>query len=108
MSRSLRNRKNRVRFTTPWTRRDHWPGADAGRGTNRDEAYRDAPPDIKGTVLMASNSMKKNITKAIAELTGGASELPSPQRVLGLNTGDGTGWFQLVSTQIRVLSSRFV
>jgi VWFA-related protein len=48
---------------------------DTERGTNRDEAYWDAPPDIIGTLLMARNAMKKNITKAIAEMTGGEYEL---------------------------------
>lgn len=45
------------------------------RGANRDEAYWDAPPDIIGTLLMARNAMKKNITKAIAEMSGGEYEL---------------------------------
>src|SRR3984957_12266889 len=44
---------------------------DTGRGSNRDEAYWDAPPDIKGTLLMARNAMKKNITRTIASMTGG-------------------------------------
>jgi VWFA-related protein len=48
---------------------------DTERGVNRDEAYWDAPPDIIGTLLMARNAMKKNITKAIAEMTGGEYEL---------------------------------
>jgi len=48
---------------------------DTERGVNRDEAYWDAPPDIKGTLLMARNAMKKNITKAIAEMSGGEYEL---------------------------------
>ena len=48
---------------------------DTERGANRDEAYWDAPPDIKGTLLMARNAMKKNITKAIVEMTGGEYEL---------------------------------
>jgi VWFA-related protein len=48
---------------------------DTERGANRDEAYWDAPPDIIGTLLMARNAMKKNITKAIAEMTGGEYEL---------------------------------
>jgi VWFA-related protein len=48
---------------------------DTERGTNRDEAYWNAPPDIIGTLLMARNAMKKNITKAIAEMTGGEYEL---------------------------------
>jgi VWFA-related protein len=44
---------------------------DTERGSNRDEAYWDAPPDIIGTLLMARNAMKKNITQAIAAMTGG-------------------------------------
>jgi VWFA-related protein len=48
---------------------------DTERGANRDEAYWDAPPDIIGTLLMARNAMKKNITKSIAEMTGGEYEL---------------------------------
>ena len=48
---------------------------DTERGANRDEAYWDAPPDIIGTLLMARNAMKKNITKAIAGMTGGEYEL---------------------------------
>jgi VWFA-related protein len=48
---------------------------DTERGTNRDEAYWNAPPDIIGTLLMARNAMKKNITKAIAEMTGGEYQL---------------------------------
>jgi len=48
---------------------------DTERGTNRDEAHWNAPPDIIGTLLMARNAMKKNITKAIAEMTGGEYEL---------------------------------
>lgn len=47
---------------------------DTERGANRDEAYWDAPPDIIGTVLMARNALKKNITKTIAEMTGGEYE----------------------------------
>jgi VWFA-related protein len=44
---------------------------DTERGANRDEAYWDAPPDIIGTLLMARNAMKKNITRTIAAMTGG-------------------------------------
>ena len=53
---------------------------DTERGTNRDEAYWDAPPDIIGTLLMARNAMKKNITRAIAEMTGGEYELFSTRK----------------------------
>jgi VWFA-related protein len=48
---------------------------DTERGANRDEAHWDAPPDIIGTLLMARNAMKKNITRAIASMTGGEYEL---------------------------------
>jgi VWFA-related protein len=48
---------------------------DTERGLNRDEAYWDAPPDIVGTLLMARNSLKKNITRTIAEMTGGEYQL---------------------------------
>jgi VWFA-related protein len=48
---------------------------DAERGLNRDEAYWDAPPDIIGTLLMARNAMKKNVTRTIAAMTGGEYEL---------------------------------
>lgn len=44
---------------------------DTERGANRDQAYWDAPPDLIGTLLMARNAIKKNITKAIAWLSGG-------------------------------------
>lgn len=53
---------------------------DTERGANRDEAYWDAPPDIIGTLLMARNAMKKNVTKAIAEMTGGEYELFTTRR----------------------------
>ncbi len=48
---------------------------DTERGSNRDEAYWNAPPDIIGTLLMARNAMKRNVTKAVAEMTGGEYEL---------------------------------
>jgi VWFA-related protein len=48
---------------------------DTERGSNRDEAHWNAPPDIIGTLLMARNAMKKNITRTIAEMTGGEYEL---------------------------------
>jgi VWFA-related protein len=44
---------------------------DTERGSNRDEAYWDAPPDIVGTLLMARSAMKKNIAKTVAAMTGG-------------------------------------
>jgi VWFA-related protein len=48
---------------------------DTERGLNRDEAYWNAPPDIIGTLLMARNAMKKNVTRTIAAMTGGEYEL---------------------------------
>src|SRR6202041_776106 len=45
------------------------------RGSNRDEAYIDAPPDIVGTLMMARSAMKKNIAKTIAAMTGGEYQL---------------------------------
>ncbi len=48
---------------------------DTERGSNRDEAYWDAPPDIIGSLLMARNAMKRNVTQAVAEMTGGEYEL---------------------------------
>jgi VWFA-related protein len=48
---------------------------DTEKGLNRDEAHWDAPPDIIGSLLMIRNSMKKNITKTIAAMTGGEYEL---------------------------------
>jgi VWFA-related protein len=48
---------------------------DTERGSNRDEAFWNAPPDIQGALLMARQAMKKNIPKAIAAMTGGEYEL---------------------------------
>jgi VWFA-related protein len=48
---------------------------DTERGSNRDEAHWNAPPDIVGTLLMARNAMKKNITRTMAAMTGGEYEL---------------------------------
>jgi VWFA-related protein len=53
---------------------------DTERGSNRDEAYWDAPPDIQGALLMARHAMKKNIPKAIAAMTGGEYELFSSRK----------------------------
>jgi VWFA-related protein len=44
---------------------------DTERGSNHDEAYWDAPPDIIGSLQMARYAMTKNATKAIAAMTGG-------------------------------------
>jgi VWFA-related protein len=53
---------------------------DTEKGLNRDEAYWDAPPDIIGTLLMARNAMKKNITRTIAGMTGGEYKLFTSQK----------------------------
>jgi len=47
---------------------------DTERGSNRDEAYWNAAPDIQGALLMARHALKKNIPKAIAAMTGGEYE----------------------------------
>lgn len=47
---------------------------DTERGSNHDEAYWDAPPDIIGSLLMARQAMRKNATKTIAAMTGGVYE----------------------------------
>jgi VWFA-related protein len=47
---------------------------DTERGSNRDEAYWGAPPDIQGALLMARHAMKKNMPKTIAAMTGGEYE----------------------------------
>jgi VWFA-related protein len=44
---------------------------DTERGSNHDEAYWNAPPDIIGSLRMARQSMRKNTTRAIAAMTGG-------------------------------------
>jgi VWFA-related protein len=48
---------------------------DTERGSNRDETFWNARPDIQGALLMARQAMKKNIPKAIAAMTGGEYEL---------------------------------
>jgi len=44
---------------------------DTERGSNHDEAYWDAPPDLIGSLAMARQAMRKNTTKTIAAMTGG-------------------------------------
>ncbi len=53
---------------------------DTERGSNRDEAYWDARPDIVAPLLMARQAMKKNTPKAIAAMTGGEYELFSSRK----------------------------
>jgi VWFA-related protein len=47
---------------------------DTERGSNRDEAHWDAPPDVQGALLMAVAAMKKNVSQAIATMSGGEYE----------------------------------
>ncbi len=53
---------------------------DTERGSNRDEAYWNAPPNVVAPLLMARQAMKKNIPKAIAAMTGGEYELFSSRK----------------------------
>lgn len=48
---------------------------DTERGSNRDETFWGAPPDIQGVFLMALAAMKKNVSQAIATMSGGEYEL---------------------------------
>jgi len=48
---------------------------DTERGSNRDEASWGAPPNIQGPLLMARAAMKKNVSQAIASMSGGEYEL---------------------------------
>ena len=48
---------------------------DTERGSNRDEAYWGAPPDVTGPFLMARQAMRKNTAKALVTMTGGEYEL---------------------------------
>ena len=47
---------------------------DTERGSNHDEAYWDAPPDILGSLMMARQALRTNTTKTIAAMTGGEYE----------------------------------
>ncbi len=53
---------------------------DTERGSNRDEAYWNAPPNVVAPLLMARQAMKKNIPKTIAAMTGGEYELFSSRK----------------------------
>ena len=53
---------------------------DTGRGANPDEAYWNAPADLLAPLLMARNAMKKNVTKTIAQMTGGEFEVFTSHR----------------------------
>jgi VWFA-related protein len=48
---------------------------DTERGSNRDETFWGAPPDLQGAFLMALAAMKKNMPEAIASMSGGEYEL---------------------------------
>jgi hypothetical protein len=48
---------------------------DTERGSNRDETFWGAPPDLQGAFLMALAAMKKNVPEAIASMSGGEYEL---------------------------------
>jgi VWFA-related protein len=48
---------------------------DTERGSNRDEAHWDAPLDLNGALLMAMAAMEKNVSQAIASMSGGEYEL---------------------------------
>ncbi len=48
---------------------------DTERGSNRDETFWGAPPDVQGVFLMALAAMKKNASQAIASMSGGEYEL---------------------------------
>jgi len=48
---------------------------DTERGSNRDETFWGARPDLQGAFLMALAAMKKNVTGAIASMSGGEYEL---------------------------------
>lgn len=53
---------------------------DTERGSNPDEAHWDAPPDVTGVLLMARAAMKRNVTQAIASMSGGEYALFSSQK----------------------------
>ena len=53
---------------------------DTERGSNPYEAHWNAPPDITGVLLLARAAMKRNVTQAIASMSGGEYELFSSQK----------------------------
>jgi VWFA-related protein len=53
---------------------------DTERGSNRDEAHWNAPPDWLGTLMMVRAAMEKNVTHAIAAMSGGEYELFSSRK----------------------------
>ncbi len=53
---------------------------DTERGSNRDEAYWNAPPDLLALLVMARHAMEKNAAKAVASMTGGEYELFATQK----------------------------
>ncbi len=48
---------------------------DTERGSNRDEAGWGAPPNVQGALLMTLAAMKKNVSLAMASMSGGEYEL---------------------------------
>jgi VWFA-related protein len=48
---------------------------DTERGSNRDEAFWNAPANVNGVLLLALAAMKKNVTEAMASMSGGEYEL---------------------------------
>jgi VWFA-related protein len=48
---------------------------DTERGSNHDEVYWNSPGDLLPVVLMARQAIRKNTTKAVAEMTGGEYQL---------------------------------
>ncbi|MGA9800710.1 MAG: VWA domain-containing protein [Terriglobales bacterium] len=48
---------------------------DTERGSNRDEAFWNAPANVNAVLLLALAAMKQNVTEAIASMSGGEYEL---------------------------------
>jgi VWFA-related protein len=53
---------------------------DTERGSNRDEAYWGAPPDLLAPLIMARHAMEKNAARAVASMTGGEYESFASQK----------------------------
>jgi VWFA-related protein len=70
---------NTAMYTLPFS--PSWSQVlDTERGSNRDEAYWNARPNVAAPLLMARQAMKTNIPKAIAAMTGGEYELFSSRK----------------------------
>ncbi len=61
---------------------------DTARGTNKDEMH--TGPDLLGPILMTVNSMRKNVPKTVAEITGGEYELFETKKNFELRMTDFT------------------